>query len=280
MTDTARSLSIVLPAYNEAEELPAAFEALLASDQPHVPVEVIVISNGSRDGTADVARGLRGAVEAKGWSLVVLELHEGSKVKALDAGDRVAKGDIRVYLDADVRVSPELLASLARVLDRPEPAYASGRPRQAPAQSAMTRAYARLWFKFPFMATGVPGCGLFGMNAVGRSRWGDWPDTAADDTFARLQFAPHERHMAEGSYVYPLAEGLSRLVRVRRRQYAGARQIKDRYPELLGNDDKPSLAPRDVAALALRDPLGFAAYAGVLLAVRLGRWDGSWTRAR
>ncbi len=280
MIDTARRVSIIIPASNEASELPGLFASVLASEPPHLPVEIVVVSNGSLDGTAEVARGQAAAVEEKGWSLVVLDLREGNKIKALNAGDRAAKGNVRVYLDADIRVSPSLLASLARVLDRPEPAYASGRPKPVPASSALTRAYARLWFRVPFMADGVPGCGLFALNGAGRSRWGDWPDIISDDTFARLQFSPNERHMAEGTYDFPMVEGLARLVRVRRRQNEGVRQIEARFPELLGNDDKAPLGPGGVAALALRDPLGFATYAGVSIAVRFVRWDGSWSRGR
>ncbi len=43
------------------------------------------------------------------------------------------------------------------------------------AEGAVSRAYARLWARVPFMARGVPGCGLFALNAAGRARWGDWP---------------------------------------------------------------------------------------------------------
>lgn len=280
MTDTAQRLSIVIPAHNEAGELPGAFEALLASNASHHLVEIIVVSNGSRDGTAEVARGFADAVARKGWSLTVIDLPQGNKIKALNAGDRAARGDVLIYLDADVRVSPRLLGALACALHRPDPAYASGRLRPVHARSALTRAYTRLWLRVPFMAHGVPGCGIFAMNRAGRDRWGDWPDVFADDTFARLQFAPHERHMVDESYTFPVAEGLRRLVRVRRRQNQGVRQVRTRYPELFRNEDRVSLSPRGVAALALRDPLGFATYAGVSVAVRFTRWDGTWTRAR
>lgn len=280
MTDTAQSLSIIIPASNEATELPGALGSLLTSESPHLPVEIVVVSNGSTDGTAEVARGLAVAVERKEWSLVVLDLPEGNKIKALNAGDRAAKGDLRIYVDADVRVSPRLLAGLARLLDRPEATYASGRPTPIRARSMLTRAYTRLWIRVPFMTEGVPGCGVFAMNGAGRSRWGDWPDVIGDDTFARLQFAPHERHMVDEPYEFPMAEGVSRLVHVRRRQNQGVRQVEARFPGLVENDDKLSPRPREIAALALRDPLGFATYAGVSLAVRLGRWDGTWSRGR
>lgn len=275
-----RFLSIIVPAHDEAQELPFTIDSLLASDPPHLPVELVVVSNGSRDGTAEVARRLAGAVERKGWSLIVLELSEGNKAKALTAGDRAATGDIRIYADADVRVSPRLLAELARVLDRPEPAYASGQPAPLRSRSQLTQAYTRLWLRVPFMANGVPGCGVFAMNKAGRSRWTEWPDIISDDTFARLQFAPGDRHLVQEPYGFPMPEGLSRLIRVRKRQNHGVQQFATRFPELLRNDDKPPLGPGTAVALAFRDPIGFLSYFGVSLAVRFAKWDGTWSRGR
>lgn len=280
MTQPAQSMSIIIPASNEALHLPGSLAALLASDPPHLKVEVVVVSNGSQDATAEVARGFAGAVAAKGWSLVVLDLAQGGKTNALNAGDRAATGDLRVYVDADIHVSPRLVAGLARALDRPEPAFAGGRPAPMRARSVLSRAYTRLWVRVPFMTQGVPGCGVYGLNRAGRRRWGDWPAVIGDDAFARLHFAPGERHQVEEPYSFPMAEGLSALVRVRRRQDRGVKEISARFPDLMRNDDKPPVGPRRLASLALRDPFGFATYAGVALAVRARRWDGGWSRAR
>ena len=56
--------------------------------------------------------------------------------------------------------------------------------------------------------------------------------------------------------------------------------LEERYPELVGNDDKLSMSARDKLAMALRDPLGFAVYAGVALAVRLRPASHGWSRGR
>lgn len=278
-----RRLSVVIPASNEARLLPACLGALLASQGPHLGVEAVVVSNGSRDGTAGVARGFAAAFAARGWRLSVLDLAEGGKPGALDAGDRAATGALRAYLDADVTVSPPLLAGIARALDRPGAAFASGRPRIT-GQGPAARLYARAWARVPFMAQveagGVPGCGLFAVNAEGRARWGDWPRLIADDAFARLNFAPAERHLVPHDYGWPVAEGLGALVRVRRRQDQGVRELALAFPRLMAHEDKARLGAAGLARMALRDPLAFGAYAGVALAVRLGRDDGTWSRSR
>lgn len=272
-------LSVIIPASNEARLLPGCLEALLRSEEPHLPVEAVVVSNGSRDGTAEVARRLAPAFAARGWGFQVLDLPRGGKPGALDAGDAAATGGLRAYLDADVTVSPPLLAGIARVLDRPEPAFASGRPRIT-GEGVASRLYARTWARVPFMATGVPGCGLFAVNAAGRARWGGWPPIIADDAFARLNFAPHERHLVPHPYGWPIAEGFRALVRVRRRQDRGVKELAERFPHLLAHESKAALGAGGLTRMALRDPLGFVAYAGVAAAVRLGRHDGSWSRSR
>jgi glycosyltransferase involved in cell wall biosynthesis len=272
-------ISVIIPASNEARILPACLDALLTSTTPHVGVEVVVVSNGSRDATAEVARSFGEPMRAGGWELTVLDLPEGGKLGALNAGDRAARGDVRVYLDADVTVSPRLLAGIGRVLDRSEPAYASGQP-VIRARGPVSQAYARLWARVPFMTAGVPGCGLFAVNATGRARWDTWPAIIADDLFARLNFAPHERHLVHEPYDWPIAEGFSALTRVRRRQDRGAAEVAERFPHLLANEDKVPLGTGGLAGLAWRDPLGFLAYAGVALAVRARRADGAWVRGR
>lgn len=279
MTEPERTISVVIPASNEARLLPACLGALLASEPPHLGVEVVVVSNGSRDGTAEVARSHEGQLAAKGWAFQVLDLTQGGKLRALNAGDLAARGALRAYLDADVTVAPRLLAGLARVLNRPAAAYASGQI-VIRARGPASRAYARLWARVPFMTRGVPGCGLFAVNAPGRARWGEWPPIIADDLFARLHFAPWERHLVPEPYDWPIAEGIKALIRVRRRQNRGAEEVAERFPHLVANEDKWPIGVAGLAALAIRDPLGFSTYAGVSLAVRARRGDGGWSRAR
>lgn len=273
-------LSVIVPASNEAGLIDACLEAVRASDDPGAPVEVIVVANGCRDDTAAIARAHGNAFAARGWTLSVIEREAGGKPGALNAGDAAARGRHRVYLDADVTVSPPLLAQIAGALDTEAARYASGRVRIAGA-GPVARAYARIWARVPFMRHGVPGCGLFAVNPAGRARWDDFPPIIADDLFVRLSFAPHERIALPASYRWPIAEGMRALVRVRRRQDAGVAEIAARFPERLANEDKPPFPLRDRLAVALRDPVGFAVYAAIGLAVRLTpARDQSWSRGR
>ena len=273
-------LSVILPASNEEAWIGPCLDALLASDPPGMAAEVVVVANGCRDGTVAQAQARAGAAQAAGWGLRVLDLAEGGKLAALNAGDAAVQGSIRVYLDADVQVSPALMAQIAQALAGAAPAFASGTPVIPRPASAVTRAYAGFWKSLPFVRSPAPGFGLFAMNAAGRARWGEWPAIISDDTFARLHFAPQERIGLPATYTWPMVEGFARLVRVRRRQDAGVRELATRYPQLMVNEAKAPLTKAALLRMALADPLGFATYAAVSLAVRLGPARPDWTRGR
>jgi len=278
---TATGLSIILPANNEESYIGDCLRALLASEPTHVPVQLLVVANACTDGTVAVARSFEAAATASGWTMQVIDLPEPGKLNALNVGDDLARGELRLYLDADVIVSPPLVRMLVSELAAtPSPRYASGTPRISPARSAVTRAYARFWQQLPFARSEAPGFGVFAMNAAGRARWGRFPAIISDDTYVRLLFAPHERKGVSATYEWPMVEGFRRLVKVRRRQDEGVREIARKWPELLRNEGKSAPGPKDLLALALREPAGFMVYAAVTLAVRSRRGSTQWTRGR
>lgn len=272
------AISILIPANNEEGYIGPCLEALLAQETTR-PAEIIVSANACTDATVGIARGYAARFEGRGWRLEVLDSEIGGKPGALNRADAVATGDIRVYLDADVVMSPPLLEELARTLDGPEPRYASGKLVVSPATSPITRAYGRIWVRLPFMAEGVPGAGLFAVNAAGRARWGEFPRIISDDTFVRLQFEPGERLPVPSPYTWPLVEGFSALVRVRRRQDAGVAELERIYPGILEREGKAPLTPGYIMRLALTDPVGLAVYIAVSLAVRRRRGT-EWSRGR
>lgn len=271
-------LAVVIPAHNEERWIGACLDAIIGSKGPD-HAQVIVVANGCTDRTGDVARGYAADFAARGWHLDVVELAEGSKIAALNAGDAIARAPVRAYLDADVVVDGDVLGQLAQFLQQDGAAYASGTLEIPDPDSALSRAYARIYRRVPFIRQGVPGCGLFAVNAAGRARWGDWPAIISDDTFARLQFAGAERHAVPGRYRWPLVEGWPALVRVRRRQNIGVDEIREKFPALVANDDSVTPGLGGKLGLALRDPFGFAVYAGVALATKFGG-DAGWSRGR
>ena len=275
-------VSVIIPAHDEASYIGNCLRALLASTPGAYRAEVVVVANACTDSTVMVAQGFAEAARAQGWAFAVIETETPGKLNALNLGETKARGDVLVYLDADVIVSRPLLGQLTEALKGQVPRYASGRPEVAPAQSGFTRAYARIWQRLPFVTQGVPGFGVFAMNMAGRARWGAWPEIISDDTFARLHFAPEERERVSASYSWPLVEGFINLAKVRKRQDDGVDEIAAYYPELLKNDEIKPPTTLEVLRFGLSDPLGLVSYLMVKLAVKSGLVEttAAWARGR
>lgn len=272
-------VSVIIPACNEERYIGACLKAVLSSDPlPKHTLEVIVVANGCTDDTAMIAKRFASMAEPRGWRFKVMELPNGNKIAALNAGDDRAIGSIRVYLDADVIVSPELLAELTVELATSRARFATGTPQIDVPDNWAIAQYARFWQRLPYVRMGAPGFGVYAVNTNGRARWAMFPDVIADDTFVRVNFAPSERAQVDAIYRWPMVESLSRLLRVRRRQDRGTAQIAAQFPQLLKNEGKP--APR-MPLLIKADPVGFAVYACVSAVVRLTRGARSdWARGR
>ncbi len=273
-------ISVIIAARDEGRYIGDCLCSLLAQDDTAGVVEIIVSANACQDDTVTVALGYNDAMAQRGWNLTVLELSEAGKPVALNAADAVARGANRLYLDADVTCAPDLLGHLCRGLDTERPTFATGQIRVASARSWVTRRYAEVWLRLPFVRGGAVGAGLFAVNKSGRARWAEFPEIISDDTFVRLHFAPTERIEVAATYSWPMVEGLFALVRVRRRQDAGVLQVYASYPDLKRHEAKPSMGFGGFARLALDHPVSVFVYLFVHLAVRLGPSSLAWTRGR
>jgi 4,4'-diaponeurosporenoate glycosyltransferase len=94
-TERRPSISVIIPARNEADSLPVLLTSLRNGDS--VPDEIIVVVGQCEDGTKEVAKG-------EGVTVIDSEpLPEGwvGKPWACYQGARLAKGDLLIFLDAD-----------------------------------------------------------------------------------------------------------------------------------------------------------------------------------
>ncbi|ODT66698.1 MAG: hypothetical protein ABS75_26900 [Pelagibacterium sp. SCN 63-23] len=272
-------LTVIVPASNEADLIASCIKALLLSTfAVSRNWQLIIVANGCQDDTATIARSFIAEAQNANIELQVLDLERGDKINAINEGEAHAKGEMRVYIDADVVVSPALLDQLVGALTAQKAVYATGTLNIAPPRTWTTRTYARFWSRLPFVVDGAAGCGVFAVNGAGRARWAEFPPVISDDTFVRLHFGPSERVNVPAAFTWPMVEGLANLVRVRRRQDKGVQEIASRYPELIVNEAKsrPSL-PR----LILTDPFGFGLYALVAFLTKLpGLSSQRWARGR
>jgi GT2 family glycosyltransferase len=109
------AFSIVVPTYNEEADIADTLRCALAQTLP--AREVIVVDGGSTDRTLERAR--RAAADSHARVEVVAEGRRRGVSAARNEGIRRATGDVVVFLNADVLLPPEFLASLA-------PLYAAG----------------------------------------------------------------------------------------------------------------------------------------------------------
>jgi glycosyltransferase involved in cell wall biosynthesis len=281
MPAPAAPFHIIIPANNEGGYITACLAALLAQSDP-APVRVIVAANACTDDTVQLVEAMIPQFAARGWNLQCLDLAEGGKTNALNMAEALLPDPsvARAYLDADVLCDPDLIAQIRTALDTDQPRYATGTLHVARARTWVTRAYASVWTRLPFVQGGTVGAGFFAVNGAGRARWGAFPQIISDDTFVRLHFAPHERVETSARYHWPMVEGARALIRVRRRQNAGVDEIAARWPALMQNEGKPRLGLAGFAGLARNVPMGLAVYLAVHLAVRIGKPNTDWSRGR
>ena len=102
-------LSVVMPAYNEQDTIEEMIRRVLA-----VPVrtELIVVDDGSKDGTREILTRLGQELPIK----VILQPRNGGKGSALRRGFQEVTGDLMIIQDADLEYSPEEFPELIELI--------------------------------------------------------------------------------------------------------------------------------------------------------------------
>lgn len=114
-------VTVLIPAYNEAQNLAATILNKLNQDYPRDRLEIIVVSDGSTDGTDDIAR-------EYAWQNVRLirrEQRQG-KAAALNEAVRYARGEILVFSDANSLFASDAIRLMMEDFSDPEVGYVTG----------------------------------------------------------------------------------------------------------------------------------------------------------
>ena len=126
-------VTVLIPAFNEAKVIAVAVERILHSNYPNL--DVIVIDDGSSDGTADVVR----AAFASEPRVRLLEQPNSGKAHAVNLGLAQAPGEIIVALDADTQFMPDCIDKLVRWFTDPTIGAVAGNAKVGNRINTLTR---------------------------------------------------------------------------------------------------------------------------------------------
>tara|TARA_B100000902_G_scaffold45804_1_gene53366 strand:+ start:4756 stop:5679 length:924 start_codon:yes stop_codon:yes gene_type:complete len=110
-----KSLSIIIPIFNEAESLPSLFKELKSEFGNSSSVEIVFVNDGSTDSSQQSIE--RAILDNSAWKMINLYRNYGKSV-ALQAGIECSSGEIIGTLDADLQDDPKEIAKLIYLSDK------------------------------------------------------------------------------------------------------------------------------------------------------------------
>lgn len=123
LNSTELLASVVIATFNRRALLLRQLNALLSQDLPVSNYEVIVVNDGSSDGTIEMVHKLQ-AVHS---NLILVNLHNSGPASARNAGARIARGRVLAFTDDDCVATPGWLHQILSPFDDPSVVVVQGR---------------------------------------------------------------------------------------------------------------------------------------------------------
>lgn len=230
------SVTIIIAVYNGAQYIENKLKSVLALDYPAGKMDVLVVSDGSTDATADIVRGYADR------GVRLMEAPRGGKPAALNAGIPTAKGEILVLTDVRQELEPQSLQQLVDNFADPAVGVVSGDLLIRQGDRADQQEVGRYWdyerqirlnlgrIDSMFGATG-PYYAIRRSLAVRVP-----PDTLLDDVYLPVSafFKGYRLIVEENARAYDYPTSLGTEFNRKVRTLAGNYQILQAYPALLG----------------------------------------------
>jgi len=226
-------VTVVIAAHNEAGVIGRCLSAILTDAQPG-EIGVLVVSNGSTDNTAHVAKQTGAAL---GHSVEVIEVPVASKIAALRAAETAlaSRPGIRIYVDADVVLQTAVVRLLVDAVQSDRPRLGLVTPDVDTTECRpLARSYFATWAVLAGHRSQGSGTGVLAVNEPGIARIREWPDVMSDDEWVVRQFAADERVVVPARVTSFGARTLPALVKRRARVVNGNRQLDQRWPKPAG----------------------------------------------
>jgi glycosyltransferase involved in cell wall biosynthesis len=244
-------ISIVIPAHNEEQVIGRCIGSIVRDAAPG-EFEVVVVTNGCTDRTAEVASAFA--------EVSVVDCPVASKPAALNAGDEAATGFPRMYIDADIEVDAAAVRAVGAALDAGAKLAAPMLAHDLVGRPWAVRAYLEIWAQLPYAADDHIGSGFYGLSAEARALFDRFPDTMAEDFFIRSLVPASERRAVPGHHftVHP-PYTVHSLIKIRARMFAAnaanrelfARDAKDVQRGHLQGMARLAKQPRNWPGLAV-----------------------------
>jgi cellulose synthase/poly-beta-1,6-N-acetylglucosamine synthase-like glycosyltransferase len=121
--DVTPSVTVIIPAHDEEGVIEVRLDNLLALDYPREQLEVVVVSDGSTDGTDTIVQ----EYASRDPRVRLLALQRGGKLAALNHAVGESKRDVVAFSDANSSWAPDALLKLMRNLADEDVAYVCGK---------------------------------------------------------------------------------------------------------------------------------------------------------
>jgi cellulose synthase/poly-beta-1,6-N-acetylglucosamine synthase-like glycosyltransferase len=124
-------LSVIVPAYNAEKTIGKTIKSLLGQNYPRSKYEIIIVDDGSTDGTVDIVRKFKGVK-------LILQKHAGPAV-ARNRGVRNSSGDILLFTDSDCIAGKNWIRNIVKPFENEDIVGVSGTYRTANDKSIISR---------------------------------------------------------------------------------------------------------------------------------------------
>ena len=161
---------------------------------------------------------------------------EASKTYAFNLGDQFSRFFPRIYVDADIVITAGAIRALAARLERGDVLAVAPTPDiDTTGCSWPVRLYFSIRHRLPSSRQGFGGSGVYALSEAGHTRFAQFPDVIADDTFVRLQFKLEERETLTSARSTVFRAAVRQWIAVRLVPTLGTFELARRFPELRAN---------------------------------------------